>query len=353
MIKNLFKKNSLTINKNEKDPLEANKTSSDLDWSFKKIDIASVAKPSPKRMPKILLIFSVIAIALLMLFIAAFIPARSTYSKSKELITVSKELAAELKTQNIEGAKEKLPQVRKKLDETKNTANSMMIIRALPFINQYYSDLIHGLNAYQYGLDALEITITTVEPYADLLGLKGGSSFVSGSADERIQLAVATLDKVTPKISEIGTVIEKLKKEIDEIDPNRYPEKIRETSIRTKIIEAKNVVNDSTSLFLNARPLLEVLPQLLGSGEEKRYLILFQNDKELRATGGFITAYAIFKVKQGKFIVEKSIQNGGFGAKNSITTHKKISHSRGSNFRNRGRIRKNTYIPRPLRSPSN
>ncbi len=69
-----------------------------------------------------------------------------------------------------------------------------------------------------------------------------------------------------------------------------------------KIIEAKNVVNDSTSLFLNARPLLEVLPQLLGSGEEKRYLILFQNDKEIRPTGGFLTAYAIFTLERGRVI---------------------------------------------------
>ena len=33
----------------------------------------------------------------------------------------------------------------------------------------------------------------------------------------------------------------------------------------------------------------------------RTYLILFQNDKELRPTGGFMTAYAIMKVDKVKF----------------------------------------------------
>lgn len=48
------------------------------------------------------------------------------------------------------------------------------------------------------------------------------------------------------------------------------------------------------------------MPFLLGQPKPKRYLILFQNDKELRPTGGFITAYALFKVDKGKLLVETS-----------------------------------------------
>ncbi len=40
---------------------------------------------------------------------------------------------------------------------------------------------------------------------------------------------------------------------------------------------------------------------MLGAEEERTYLILFQNDKELRPTGGFLTAYSIAKVSKGKF----------------------------------------------------
>lgn len=44
----------------------------------------------------------------------------------------------------------------------------------------------------------------------------------------------------------------------------------------------------------------EVLPQLLGYGEEKEYLLLFQNNEELRPTGGFIGSIGNLTVKDGK-----------------------------------------------------
>jgi hypothetical protein len=60
------------------------------------------------------------------------------------------------------------------------------------------------------------------------------------------------------------------------------------------------------SLFVDAKPLLKNLPTIFGSGEEKTYLLLFQNDKERRATGGFLTFWTIMKVNKGKLTVEKS-----------------------------------------------
>src|SRR5207248_3318767 len=54
------------------------------------------------------------------------------------------------------------------------------------------------------------------------------------------------------------------------------------------------------------KPLIKILPSLLGQPDQKKYLVLFQNDKELRPTGGFITAYAIFNVKGGVITVETS-----------------------------------------------
>lgn len=44
----------------------------------------------------------------------------------------------------------------------------------------------------------------------------------------------------------------------------------------------------------------DVLPQLLGYDEEKEYLLLFQNNEELRPTGGFIGSIGNLTVKNGK-----------------------------------------------------
>ncbi len=45
-----------------------------------------------------------------------------------------------------------------------------------------------------------------------------------------------------------------------------------------------------------------LLVGLLGHDSEKRYLILFQNNNELRATGGFIGSFSLLDVYQGKIV---------------------------------------------------
>jgi hypothetical protein len=62
-----------------------------------------------------------------------------------------------------------------------------------------------------------------------------------------------------------------------------------------------NTVAMADDFVSRGKPLLEVSPYLLGSNEKRTYLVLFQNDKELRATGGFLTAYSIAEVEKGKF----------------------------------------------------
>ncbi len=53
---------------------------------------------------------------------------------------------------------------------------------------------------------------------------------------------------------------------------------------------------------------LDVLPQLLGMQGKRIYLVLFQNNMELRPGGGFIGSYALITVERGK-IAEMHIQD--------------------------------------------
>lgn len=48
--------------------------------------------------------------------------------------------------------------------------------------------------------------------------------------------------------------------------------------------------------------IVQVLPQIAGAGTPKTYLILAQNDDELRATGGFITGVGVLTVDNGRIM---------------------------------------------------
>jgi len=65
---------------------------------------------------------------------------------------------------------------------------------------------------------------------------------------------------------------------------------------------------EAQKLFSKIQPALAILPQAIGHEKEKTYLILLQNNTELRPTGGFIGTYGILKVKNGK-VVEFTTDN--------------------------------------------
>lgn len=233
-------------------------------------------------------------------------PLKSVLDKSKPVATSARELAAAFKNQDLALAKEKLAQTQTQFKDLKSEYKKVEKLSILPVIGWYVKDGSHGMKAAEAGLTAVGTAIEALEPNADLLGFKGGGKFVAGTADERIQVAVKTMQALTPKLNEMAGSIEIVRREIDQIDANRYPVRFKNYQIRSRIVEVKSVIDNAANLFVNAQPLLTNLPKILGEPEERRYLVLFQNDKELRPTGGFLTAYAQFRLDGGKMILEKS-----------------------------------------------
>ena len=246
----------------------------------------------------VLLVVAIIGVMLL--------PLRGVMAKAKDVAAIGRQTAEALKNQDLAATKDGLAKTRIAFTALSKEYNTMAPLKFVPFLGSYVNDGSHGIAAGFAALDAADRAIEALEPNADLLGFTGGSKFVQGSADERIQVAVKTMKALTPKITEMAGSIDTMRKELDQINPDRYPAKIGKTVVRARLVEMKDVIDNAANLFVNAQPLLVNLPAMLGEPEMRRYLILFQNDKELRSTGGFLTAYAQFRLEKGKMILEKS-----------------------------------------------
>jgi hypothetical protein len=250
--------------------------------------------------PLLVLLGFVVIIGIMLL------PLRGVITKAQETLPIARQTADALKNQDLVNTKDGLAKTRVKVMELSKEYDKVKPLSYIPFLGAYISDGAHAVNAGIAALDAADRAIEALEPNADLLGFTGGSKFVQGSADQRIQVAVKTMSALTPKINEMATAVDTMRKEIDQIDPNRYPKQIGKTVIRERLVSGKEVIDNAANLFVNAQPLLKNLPSMLGEPEMKRYLILFQNDKELRSTGGFLTAFALFRFEKGKIILEVS-----------------------------------------------
>ncbi|MBI2621951.1 MAG: DUF4012 domain-containing protein [Candidatus Levybacteria bacterium] len=247
-----------------------------------------------------LLILTIIVLVLII------IPALLTFFSAKRTYAQVNATIAALKKQDIEATHKELEKTRESLKDTQNKLKLLFVMKFIPGPNIYYSDATHLVNAGFYGLDAADVFVESVEPYADILGLKGQGSFVGGPAEQRIETAVKTMGKVTPRIDDIVDSLKKAQAEIAYVNPNDYPAFILGGKVRQGMVTLRTLSDDGTNIIDQARPFIKVLPSLLGEPEEKKYLILFQNDKELRPTGGFLTAYAIFRVNKGIVHVERS-----------------------------------------------
>lgn len=233
-------------------------------------------------------------------------PAYATYNSGIKTYRQAKILFDAVKNQNVDLASTELIKTKEYLNETRDSLHRLSLLQYIPLVNWYYNDADHLMTAGDYALDSAEIAIESIKPYADVLGLKGQGSFTAGSAEDRIRTAILTMSKITPKIDDISTSLDLVRKEIDQVDPGHYPAVIFGENVQKQLTTLRTMTDEGTLFVNQARPLIKVLPSLLGESEEKKYLILFQNDKELRPTGGFITAFAIFRVEKGVIKVDKS-----------------------------------------------
>lgn len=255
---------------------------------------------------KYLKVYIGVIIALVALFGFVGYKAFAAYGHAQEVMIKARVAMDAVKQQNVVVAKDELVKTQAEVVELKKDLDSIGFLGYIPFAGAYIRDAQHIVNAGNYGIEAAITTADSLIPYADVLGLQGGGGFTGGSAQDRIRIAVKTLGKVVPKIDDIEKDLKLAQSEIDQVDPNHYPNFWKFKKVREQIEEVRSLADEGVLSVEQGKPLIKVLPQLLGESEPKKYLILFQNDKELRPTGGFITYYAIFKVEEGVISVERS-----------------------------------------------
>lgn len=253
---------------------------------------------------RVVVVLLVLVVVLTGLGLLVGLPLFAAYREGKEAYRLVTEVKEAVKSQDISRTRRAIAATREQWEKVKNDLAIIGWTRVVPFFGAYSADLFHLVAAGESGLVMADTVAEALEPYADLLGFKGQGSFAGGTAEDRLVKFVETLDKLTPKIDVVSEQIKAMRNSIDRIDGRRYPQTLGGRVVRQRITDVKTVVDLTDELLSEARPMVKKLPELLGAFGEAKYLILFQNDKELRPTGGFITAYAVFRVEKGKIHLE-------------------------------------------------
>lgn len=168
------------------------------------------------------------------------------------------------------------------------------------FLRTYYNDSEYAIVAGEHAILAGRELATLSEPFADAIGLRVSED------QEPTQLslvdAISSWVSIMPQLAtDIDSVLGELSlagESLEKIDSQKYPEKIKGVEIRSNLERAQKLLSSLNEAGPDLKKALVVIPRLLGTeNNELRYMIIMQNDKEIRPTGGFWTNYATFKIK--------------------------------------------------------
>ena len=176
-------------------------------------------------------------------------------------------------------------------------------LKNFPYVKDYYSDIDTFINTGLIIVDAGKEVRKIIEPFADAMGIRISEDkpvAKVGFAD-----AVATWISVMPKVAaNLDPVIVKLDEageELKKVNAEKYNINVLglyKNDLRPGIKFAQESLSQAREYGPDAKEALLIFPGILGVGTgEQRYMIIMQNNAEIRATGGFWTNFATFKVR--------------------------------------------------------
>ena len=262
---------------------------------------------SSRRTLKIaaLILTPLLGLFLLALFLI-LLPARKFAKEAQALLNRPAEIKQSLASKDLEKIKAELDLLRLQTNDLEKDFQKMKTLRFLPRLSTYYHDGETVFETAFLSLDSAEILIKAVEPYQDFLGLTGTATDSGQTTQDRIDFLVQSVEGILPHLDELQTKTIQIEEKLSQIDANRYPEEFRGLPLRSSIIKAQDSVTQANVLIKDGRPLIEKTAWLLGKDEPRHYFLIFQNDAELRPTGGFWTAYGILKLDNGQVSPELS-----------------------------------------------
>lgn len=198
----------------------------------------------------------------------------------------TKSLLSEAK---LEEASLEIDKAAKELTAASARLNSIGFLIDLSNQKKRKEEIQKTLDVAVKGTSSLKHLTLAINPITKIISGFNQSSNVN--VREELNKTRLELEKGSDELSEIVAILKKNK-----IDSKLWP-----LRLYSKEIDSLTDNLSDFQIFLSkAKTLTQILPEVIGLNGKRNYLLLFQNNMELRATGGFIGSYGIATFDNGK-----------------------------------------------------
>ncbi len=236
------------------------------------------------------------AVILVIVIIALIVPSFFIFIGLKEASSHAKLIGTSYKDQNFDQLQNEVSATKGGLQKTNIALNFLFWLRIIPIVGGYYLDAKGFVSAGVEALIAVDSLLNNLSSSKVELGFDGYPK----SGPDRTSQAVKILNKSLPYLDKVQGNLNKAADDVKNIDVNKYPETFKGKTLKKNLEVAKNFIMGASVAIRDGKQALMVAPNALGIPSAKNYLLLFQNDNEIRATGGFLTAYATLTINNGQ-----------------------------------------------------
>lgn len=158
-------------------------------------------------------------------------------------------------------------------------------------IDKMFLGLEYALDGGGSLLEGLEPLILYVKDFEPAINFDNNSTLTTREYREHLQSIEMNSYLVKDGAYKVNLANEVISTVVIQYFPEFLQEHVLEAKIMTERLNTSVIAIDS---------MVDFLPDLLGYSERKRYLILLQNEGEIRGTGGWLSSYAIVGLEGGQ-----------------------------------------------------
>lgn len=188
---------------------------------------------------------------------------------------------------DFEKAKTEIGQVKSTINGTHEVLESLVILKRIGFLTQLLNSVQEAVSVVEEGVEGIEHAITGSEALFQTTKIISGED--RSDPKPLYQTAQTELVSASEKISKVNA---KLK---DQYFLNQYPPLVKD-----QMVDLQGRIGLYQELVDQARVAAILLPEITAIEGKKSYLVLLQNNLELRPGGGFIGSYGKFDFEAGR-----------------------------------------------------
>ncbi len=240
---------------------------------------------------------------------------RSVENNTSHIVEESTNAFLSLQASTVAAFNQNLPQAESDLNQALNSFGT-----ARSLVDREYKALM-------YVLDVLPVVGTKIKSRQELL--EAGHYLALGNA-----YLIKGIDEAMVQGGEIS-MIERLKlfrshvrgalpqydealKRLDSVEVSALPAEYQES-----FVEFRGLFHTLVNDVRNVSDVISGLELMLGADGFKRYLVVFQNQYELRPTGGFIGSFGVIDVQNGKILNIDVPGGGSYDLQGQLSTYVK------------------------------